>query len=226
MSLQHTLDFLRDLRFNNNRLWFNENRARYEAARSAHEQFISDVIARFSVVDDIGDLSPADTTYRINRDTRFSPDKTPYKTAIGAVIGKVGRKTTGRSYYIHIEPDGNSFVGGGLYMILPEQLALIRRMLAEDARPFRAILDSEHFKRYFGKMVGEQVKTAPKGFSKDYPDIDLLRFKQFLATHSLSDEQVLAGDLVERVIEVCTVIKPFITYLHESKMNQLQDFRL
>lgn len=211
-SLQQTLDFLRDLQFNNNRAWFNENRKRYEAARAAAEQLTLDLVKQFGEVDDIGELSPSDAMFRLNRDTRFSPDKTPYKTNIGIVLGREGRKTTGRSYYVQIQPDGNSFIAGGLYMPSSEELAAVRQAIAEDSRPMRTILETESFKRYFGTMGGEQVKTAPKGYAKTHPDIDLLRYKQYLAVHHLTDEQVVADDLVDYIIEVCKALKPFASY--------------
>jgi uncharacterized protein (TIGR02453 family) len=213
-SLQYALDFLRDLRANNNREWFNKNRARYDKARAAYEDFVQAVIDRFDVVDDFGNLSAEQTMYRIHRDIRFSPDKTPYKTEMGALLGKEGRKSMGRSYYIHLQPDDNSFLATGLYMPSPAELEKVRRAIAEDSRPLRSILNAKDFKRYFGEMQGEQVKTAPKGYSKDDPDIDLLRYKQFMAVHPLTDQQMLADDLVDDVIERFKAMKPFADYLY------------
>ena len=213
-SLQYALDFLRDLRANNNREWFNKNRARYDKARAAYEDFVQAVIDRFGVVDDFVNLSAEQTMYRIHRDIRFSPDKTPYKTEMGALLGKEGRKSMGRSYYIHLQPDDNSFLATGLYMPSPAELEKVRRAIAEDSRPLRSILNAKDFKRYFGEMQGEQVKTAPKGYSKDDPDIDLLRYKQFMAVHPLTDQQMLADDLVDDVIERFKAMKPFADYLY------------
>lgn len=213
-SLQHTLDFLRDLRDNNNREWFNQNRSRYEAARTAFEDFIGELIQRFDAVDDLGSLSPEQTMYRINRDVRFSPDKSPYKIAMGALLGKDGRKTMGRAYYFQAQPDGNSMVAGGIYMTFPAQLDKIRAVIAEDSKPLRKLLEAKDFKHYFGKMEGEQLKTAPKGYAKDHPDIDLLRYKQFLAYHPLSDQELLRDDLVDYVLDVCRAMKPFNVYIH------------
>jgi uncharacterized protein (TIGR02453 family) len=214
-GLQHTLDFLRDLRNNNERTWFNANKKRYEQARSAFEAYVSQVIARFDGVDDLGGITAADTMFRINRDVRFSADKSPYKTAMGALLGTEGRKSTGRSYYLQIQPDGGSMVAGGLYAAMPDQLATMRRAIAVDTRPLQAILAAPDFVKYFKTMDGEQVKTTPKGYNKDHPAIDLLRYKQFIATHPLTDEQVTGGDLVDHVLEVCHAMKPFITYVYD-----------
>jgi uncharacterized protein (TIGR02453 family) len=165
-------------------------------------------------VDNLGSVTPAQCIYRIHRDVRFSPDKTPYKDWLGALLGKEGRKSTGRSYYIQVHPLGESIVAGGLYMTSPADLEKVRRAIAEDSRPLRAILDSASFKRYFGKMTGTQLKTAPKGYGRDHPDVDLLRFKDFLAEHPLTDEQLLSDHLVDHVLEVCQAMKPFVTYLY------------
>lgn len=214
-SLQQTLDFLRDLREHNSREWFMRSRQRYDAARAAFEAFINELLARLSEFEDFGPITAAEAMYRIHRDVRFSPDKSPYKIHMGALLGKDGRKTTGKAYYVQIQPDHQSLVAAGLYMLPPEHLETVRRAVDADSRPLRAILEAESFKRYFGKMVGEQLKTAPKGYPKDHPDIDLLRYKQFLAEHWLSDEQVVADDLVDYVIEICRALSPFAEYCAE-----------
>ncbi|MBK8026544.1 MAG: DUF2461 domain-containing protein [Chloroflexi bacterium] len=214
-ALRHTLEFLGDLRRNNDREWFKANKKRYDAAHAAFESFVAEVIARFDEVEEIGPLTPAQAMYRIHRDVRFSPDKTPYKPWFGALIGPQGRKTSGTSYYIQVQP-GDSFIAGGLYMPPSEALAIIREAIADDARPLRKILASKSFKSTFGTMEGEQLKTAPKGFSKDHPDIDLLRYKQFLASHPISDEDLLKDELVDRTIRVCKVLKPFSDYFYDK----------
>src|SRR4051812_46266391 len=110
-NLQFTLDFLEELRFNNNKTWFDENRKRYDQARAYVEELVTDVIAHFAPVEDLGKTTTKECIFRINRDVRFSKDKTPYKLNMGALIGKGGRKTEERSYYINTEP-GNSFIAG------------------------------------------------------------------------------------------------------------------
>src|SRR5690606_6771689 len=144
----------------------------------------------------------------------FSPDKTPYKTWFGALLGKEGRKSTGRSYYFQVNPFGESIVAGGLFMTPREDLEKVRRAIAKDSRPLRNILDAASFKRYFGTVTGVQLKTAPKVYAKDHPDVDLLRYKDFLAEHHLTDEQLLSDDLVDYILEVCQALKPFVTYFY------------
>src|SRR5260221_7037147 len=157
-NLRKTLDFLRDLKANNNKLWFDQNRKRYDAAREHFEAFIGDVILSFSDIEDLGGVNPKDCLFRINRDVRFSLDKSPYKTNLGAVIGKGGRKPVGRSYYIQIEPDGYSFIAGGLHSPSPQQLAKVRQSIAKDSAKFKKIIHHSDFTRQFGSLRGEALK--------------------------------------------------------------------
>src|SRR5215471_6442332 len=131
-SLRSTLSFLRDLDANNNKAWFDQNRKRYDAAREPFESFIAELILAAGEVDDFAGVTPKECIFRINRDIRFSPDKTPYKTSMSAVIGKGGRKAMGRAYYVHIEPDNHSMVAGGLHSPSSQELDKIRRSLADD----------------------------------------------------------------------------------------------
>jgi uncharacterized protein (TIGR02453 family) len=212
-SLQHTLDFLRDLRANNNRAWFEQNRKRYDAARGHFEAFVAELILSIGQVDDLGGVTVKECVYRINRDVRFSPDKSPYKTNMGAVIGKGGRKSGVRSYYVQVEPGGQSMVAGGLYMPSAVELDRVRRSVARDAAPLRKILRKADFKRGFGSLSGESLKTAPLGYSKDHPEIELLRLKQYLAYHMFSDAEVVAPDWVEQITALCKALKPLLVYL-------------
>ena len=210
--LQETLDFLRDLRGHNNRDWFHANRASYDRARGDFESLTVELISRFGEVDDLGSLAPEQAMFRIHRDVRFSADKSPYKTNMGALLGKQGRKTTGRANYFQIEPDGGSLAAGGLFMVSPQGLETVRQAIARDDQPLRSLIAADSFKQYFGQISGEQVKTAPRGYSPDLPAIDLLRHKRFEAVHPLSDQQVLADDLVAYLLDVFRALKPFTAY--------------
>jgi uncharacterized protein (TIGR02453 family) len=131
-AMQDALDFLVNLKFNNSREWFQENREGYEAATAAVEDLVRDIIRQFALVEDLGDLKPKDCLFRMNRDVRFSKDKSPYKTNFGIVIGKGGRKGTGRSYYLNVQPEGQTFVAAGECDPSPEQLKAIRAAIAKD----------------------------------------------------------------------------------------------
>lgn len=214
-QLKYTLDFLRDLAQNNTREWFNANRTRYEDARDAFADVVQEVIARFDDIEDLGLLTPEMAIYRLNRDARFSPDKSPYKTNMGALLGKEGRKSTGSSYYFQVKPNGESLLATGMYMVFPAQLEAIRQHIAAKPQVLRAILEAPSFREHFGQMAGEQLKTAPKNMPKDHPAIDLLRYKQFMAERWLPDELVLSDGLVDHLLEVCAAAKPFSHYLFQ-----------
>jgi uncharacterized protein (TIGR02453 family) len=214
-NLQTVLDFLVDLRFNNHKSWFDENRARYETAKRAFEELVADLIKKFAPVEALGETSVKDCVYRINRDIRFSKDKTPYKVHMAAVIGRGGRKAGVRSYYVHIQP-GESMIAGGLYMPSPEELKVVRQHIARSGDQLERILASPDFVKFFGAMEGEKLKTTPKGYSSDHPYINLLQYKQFLAAHRLTDEEVLSDGLTGHIIEICQALKPFVSYLHDA----------
>jgi uncharacterized protein (TIGR02453 family) len=216
-NLAPILDFLRNLRANNNKQWFDANKARYIEASAAFEQLVSDVLAQFGAVDDLGGVSAKDCIFRIYRDTRFAADKSPYKTGMGALLGRGGRKHDGRSYYLHIEPEGQSMLAGGFFAPTPAELDRVRQAIASDASELKAVISSADFVRYFGAMQGETLKTAPQGYPKDHPDLALLRHKQFLAESAMSNEQVLAPDLIPHILRVFTAMKPFVSYLWSTQ---------
>ena len=214
-DLAVTLDFLRELRENNTKAWFDAHRDAYEAARGAFVGLVTTLLDEFAQVDDFGKVAAADCIFRLNRDVRFSPDKSPYKASMGAVLAKGGRKPLGRSYYLHIEPDGGSFIGGGLYSPTSQQLENVRHAIDRNASALRAVLATPDFSRYFGELRGEQLKVAPQGYPKDHPSIDLLRHKQFMATHPLSDAVVVEEELPTHVLAVCGALKPFVSCMHD-----------
>jgi uncharacterized protein (TIGR02453 family) len=215
MLLRTTLDFLAALRENNHTDWFHAHRKEYDQARQAFESFIAQVIAQFQRVDDVGDLAPKDAIHRINRDIRFAQDKSPYNTFMSAVIGPEGRKSLGRAYYIRVAPGDQSLLSSGATALSDSELYALRQHIAKDAQPLRAIMQAPAFQQYFGTLAGEQVKTAPKGFDKNHPDIDLLRYKEFLAQHSIPDEAVTRDEVVAHIITVCQAAKPLTDYFDQ-----------
>lgn len=210
------LEYLRDLRENNCREWFEANRGRYEEARATFLGLVGEILSAFGPVDDLGGIDVKACVFRINRDVRFGKDKTPYKSTMSALIGPAGRKSGVRSYYFHLEPDGSSMLAGGLHSPEPGQLAAVREAIARDSRPLKRIIAAADFKRLFGDLAGESLKTAPSGYPKDHPDIELLRRKQFLAAHAMSDAFVRAGDITGRAIEAFSAMKPFLVWLEKT----------
>lgn len=199
--MKTVLNFLNELKKNNTKEWFNENRKRYEESREKMLFFTELMIQEVSKFDDeIKILNPKDCFFRIFRDVRFSKDKTPYKTNMGSFITRDGRKGHRAGYYIHIEPE-NSFVGGGVWCPMPEPLKAVRSEIYDNADGFKEVINDKSFKNYYSEIMGEQLKTAPKGFPKDFEDIELLRHKSYAFGHELTDKVVKGDDFVLKVVE-------------------------
>lgn len=195
------LDFFKDLKHNNNKEWFNENRERYEAGREQMLFFTELMISEINKFDsDIPLIDAKDCLFRIFRDVRFSNDKTPYKTHMGSFIAREGRKSERAGYYIHIEP-GNSFLGGGIWHPAPEPLRAIRSEIFDNTEGFKEVIGDKNFKKYYHAIEGEKLKTAPKGFPKDFEDIDLLRYKSYAFGFQVDDSTVLSSDFVSVAVD-------------------------
>lgn len=216
---QTTLQFLKELKQHNDRDWFNDNKNRYEEAKQEFEQFIDELIQSIAVFDpSIAHHTTKDCVFRIYRDMRFSKDKSPYKTNFGAHITSAAKRSEIHSragYYIHLEP-GNSMLAGGAYRPKGDWLKAIRREIDENAAGLKKILNSNGFKKYFGEIEGEKLKTSPRGYSIDHPEIELLRYKSFLATHPVSDEQVVNDDFLQHSTRVFEALYPFDQFLNNS----------
>jgi uncharacterized protein (TIGR02453 family) len=213
-----TLNFLRALKDNNNRNWFNENRTTFENAKENFENIIQKFLDEISVIEPImKGLEPKSCIYRINRDIRFSKDKSPYKTHFGAFIVRGGRKNGDRfaGYYIHIEPD-NSIIAGGAYMPPTPWLSAIREKIHNDGELFTKIINNKEFVKYFGKIEGDKLKTAPKGYPSDHPYIDLLKYKSYLVVKEFSDKEVLSPDYLSNSMKIIRLIKPFNDFLNNN----------
>lgn len=192
MDSKYILNFLYDLKENNNRDWFNENKSRYEKAKKDFTEFINFMIVKISEFDnDVNGVTAKESLFRIYRDVRFSKNKDPYKTNFGAYISKDGRKSPYAGYYIHIEPQ-NSFYAGGLYCPQPKVLQSIRNNIYENANEFKQIINQKDFKNTFGELWGEKLKRGPKGFPNDFIDIDLLKYKSYVSLLQLNDDAVLS----------------------------------
>ena len=204
--------FLKDLTANNNREWFNEHRGEYEIARIEFENFLSSVIARISLFDEsIRGIQPKDCTYRIYRDTRFSSDKTPYKNHFGGYINAKGKKSNHSGYYVHIQPEGCMLAGGSL-CLPPNVLKALRQSIYDNIDEYRSIVEDPEFKKFF-PVVGEDfLKTAPKGFPKDFKYIDYSKPKEFTCANSVPDSFFLAPDILDKTEEVFRQFKRFADF--------------
>jgi uncharacterized protein (TIGR02453 family) len=215
---QSTLEFLSDLKNHNEREWFIKNRKRYDDAKSNFESFVQAVIDQMSVYDPIlKGLEAKSCTYRINRDIRFSNDKTIYKTHLGAFIVKGGKKNGDRfaGYYFHVEPGGNSMIAGGAYVPPMPWLSAIREKIAEQGQEFLKIIENREFVKYFGKLEGDSLKSAPKGYSRDHPYIEFLRLKSYLVTKMISDKEIVSNGCFDIVIRAAVAMKPLNDFLND-----------
>lgn len=213
-DLQPILKFLKGLQKNNDKTWFEQHRPEYELARTRFLALVDELIVGLGDTEDMRGVTAKDCVMRIYRDIRFSMDKSPYKIAMGASIGPGGRKSTFLKYFLHIQPHDASLIAGGLHMPEPAQINQFRAAIGRNALPFRAILNDAEFKRYFGPLEGEKLKTAPQGFGRDHPEIELLRLKEVVAIHRLSDQDVLAPGFRGQALRIFAAMKPFLDYLN------------
>lgn len=214
MIATQTLRFLSSLKKNNNKEWFDKHKDEYLAAKENMEQVIGEVIQAISKFDKpIGALNPKKCVFRIYKDVRFSKDKTPYKTNMGASINANGKKAIEPGYYIHIEP-GNSFIAGGMWMPPGDELKKIRQEIDYNPKPLKKALANPALKKYYGELSSEnKLKTTPKGYDKEHPDIELLRNNSFIVWHKIPDKIISSKGFVKEISNGAKIMKPFLDYL-------------
>jgi uncharacterized protein (TIGR02453 family) len=216
--MKKTLVFLKSLKSNNNKEWFDKNKNTYLEAKEEFEQFIDKIIKDIVKFDKkiSPELKGKDCTFRIYKDVRFSKDKTPYKTNFGASINPGGKKSLVAGYYMHVEP-GNSFLAGGVYMPEPDMLNAIRQEIDYNPDAFLKILKSASFKKYFkGLDEEDKLKSAPKGFDKDHPHIEILKNKHFLVSYPVSDKQLNDKKVGKIIVDGFKAMFPLMQYLREA----------
>jgi uncharacterized protein (TIGR02453 family) len=189
------------------------------------EDFIQGLIFRFDAIEPLGDLAAKDAIFRINNDMRFTRNKPPYKNHFSAVLAPGGKHSLRLPYYIHIMPDGGSFIAGGVHQPTSADLQTIRTAIESNPGPIKRVIDAPAFKKYFGGIAGEKLKTAPWGYPVDHPEIELLRYKQYVVQHPLSDEDVLDPEFADLALEVFSAMKPFIDYLQPLAGPQMSSAR-
>lgn len=214
--MDKVIQFLEELTENNNREWFNDNRKRYEESKEKII-FLTDVL-----INEIGEfdptvrgVSPKDCIFRIFRDVRFSKDKLPYKINFGSFIAKGGRKSSSPGYYFHIEPN-QSFLGGGMYMPQAEPLKAIRNYMAEHTPEFLDIIEDESFKKIFPEMYDHKLKTAPKGFPKDHEFINILRYKSFVFSSSIDNQEIIGDAFINHAVRAFEQLHKANAFLCEA----------
>ncbi|MDZ7936729.1 MAG: DUF2461 domain-containing protein [Emticicia sp.] len=215
MLSHHSFQFLRNLEQNNNREWFHANRKDYEQTKEAFEKLCQEIltgVAQFQ--ENLLNTTVKSCIFRVNRDIRFSADKSPYKKYVSAAFGPGGRHSQEVDFYLHIQPNGESFLGGGMWAATPSQLASFRQEIDYSPHNLKSIMEVPAFRHYFNEIQGEKVKNVPKGYSAEHPDIELLRYKQFFFVHKYSDEEVLEKTFANEVINGCKLLKPYLDYVN------------
>jgi uncharacterized protein (TIGR02453 family) len=216
MLKKSTLDFLKKLKKNNNRVWFNANKNLYEDAKMDFEVFVFELIQETSEFDNsISDIQPKDCIFRIYKDVRFSKDKTPYKTNMGAAIQEGGRKSGLAGYYFHIQP-GEFFLAGGLYLPEADKLLKIRNAISAKRKEFLAIVKNKEFVKNFKEVWGDKLKTAPKGFAKDHPMAEYLKLKSFLAYCKLNKPDLFSKNIIKKTAKIFKSMRPLNDFLNRA----------
>jgi uncharacterized protein (TIGR02453 family) len=214
-----TIKFLKNLKKNNNKPWFDAHRREYEIAKADFANFIQQVIDKHSKNDpSIKLLVAKDCMFRINRDIRFSKDKTPYKTNIGAYINRGGKKSLFGGYYFHCEP-GQSFIGGGLWMPMPPELNKVRQEIDYNFPAFKKIITSKKFKDVYGDLSRDAeyvLSRVPKGYEPTNPAAEYLKMKSFVSTTSLKDEDLTSKNLVKKAVASFEALQPLIEFVNRS----------
>lgn len=215
MVKKSTLKFLSQLAKNNNREWFHAHQEEYVAAKDNIQEVIEELIIEVGKFDpSVRDLAPKDALFRIYRDVRFSKNKIPYKSSFGAVVSKGGKKGIGPAFYVHIEPK-NTFVYSGVHHPTSEELGKIRRNIAAGGKELKKFLNSKAFKTKYKTLLGSKLKTAPKGYPKDHPEIELLRYKDFGVRVNIPMSKVTSKGFEKEVAKEMKAMKPFTDYLRK-----------
>ena len=216
--MKQTLDFLKKLKTNNNRDWFEKNKTAYLAAKESFETLVESMVPAIHKFDKqiSKDLKAKDCTFRIYKDVRFSKDKSPYKTNMGAVFNPGGKKSAVAGYYLHIEP-GNSFFGGGVYMPEADKLNAIRQEIDYHQKEFLKLMQAADFKKFYKGLSDEdKLKNPPKGYDKEHPLLDILKNKHFIVSHAISDKQLLDKNNTALIAEGFKAMHPLMRFLRRA----------
>jgi uncharacterized protein (TIGR02453 family) len=210
--------FLKDLSKNNNKAWFDANRKTYESVKTDFNKTVEELINGIAGFDEpIGELEAKKCMFRINRDIRFSKDKSPYKTNMGASFNKGGKKAMNAGYYFHCEP-GKSFVAGGVWLPMPPELSRVRQEIDYNFDEWKKIVGNSTFKKYFDDeaIKGESLSRPPKGYDENNPAIHYLKMKSFIVSRSFTDEALQDKKMFKEVIKTFNAMKPMLDFLNRA----------
>jgi uncharacterized protein (TIGR02453 family) len=220
MISKNTFQFLLQLKLNNNKDWFDKNRNQYEQAKSELKEVSKNIITELGKFDaGIIGLEPKNCIFRINRDIRFSKDKSPYKTNMGAYFSKYGKTNGVGGYYFHIEP-GKSFIGGGVYGVMPDQLKAIRQEIDYNYNDLKKIISATNFKKLYPELQGEKLKNAPKGYDESNAAIELLKHKNLYVSHQFSDDELMDKNFYKTYSTKAKTLHPFLQFFDAAIQPQ------
>ncbi|MBT8278947.1 MAG: DUF2461 domain-containing protein [Bacteroidia bacterium] len=218
---KETFSFLNKLKKNNNRDWFTDHKKEFKAIEAEVKEFyqaINDNLNKHDAIDKV-------KVFRIYRDVRFSKDKTPYKTHFGGSFHRKKPELRG-GYYLHLAPNNESFIATGFWEPHKDDLFRIRKEFEMDDKEIRSIIAKKSFKNIWGSFVGDEVKTTPKGFSKEHTAIDLIKKKQYIFTKKYSDKEVLSDNFLTEVDNAFKAIRPFFDYMSDVLTTDLNGVSL
>ena len=218
MDFSYILKFLQSIARNNNRAWFEKNKPAYLQAKEAFDQFLEKLLEELIKFEEgLAGLNPKKLAFRIYRDVRFSKDKRPYKVNMGAGFSPGGKMIQEPGDYLHIEPGNKSLLAGGLYMPDANNVAKIRQEIDYNSERLLKILNDRKFKRLFPSLDDfDKLKTAPKGYAKDHPHIELLKHKSFIVSHAFTDKEVKDNKFIKLVVETAKAVKPLNDFLNDA----------
>lgn len=213
MIAKDTLDFLKKLAKNNNREWFQANKKAFDAVQDNMTAFAGYLIGEIGKFDDaVAGLDPKACTFRIYRDVRFSKDKSPYKINLGAYIAPGGRKSMQPGYYFHLQ-SGASFIAGGKHIPDGGECLKIRNAIAKNTADFLKIVEKKSFSDAFGELVGEKLKSAPKGFDSEHKAVEYLKLKEFMAwTELKNDKSIIVADFPKQLVKLTKEMYPLVAF--------------
>lgn len=220
MLQNSTLNFLKQLSKNNNKPWFDAHRKEYEAAKNDYIGFIQKIINGVGKFDaPVGLLDAKKCIFRINRDVRFSKNKAPYKTNMGASFNKGGKKIMTGGYYFHLEPGNKSFIAGGIYMPEPAHLAKLRQEIDYNWAAFKKIITNKTFTSLFGDLSRDEdmvLSRPPKGYEANNPAIEYLKLKSFIVSTPVKDAELTGKDLEKKTLNAFKTMFPLIQFVNTA----------
>ncbi len=220
MISSSTISFLKALKNNNNKPWFDKNREKYLDAKQNFEEFVDSLLQKIILSDeDLKELSVKNCCFRINRDIRFSKNKTPYKINMSAYFSKGGKKSIYGGYYFHLQPGGKSFSGGGLWHPEANELKKLRQEIDYCFPEFKKIITAPSFKNNYGELEKDErqmLVNVPKGYDKENPAADFLKMKSFVATKNITDAELQSPKLVNEIDKSFKALKPLIKFINRA----------